>query len=62
MGYPTEFAGSTQNPKKIIETPNLSNQEENSSKKKVCSTLKKKRSHKFRWGLPDGICRLDLKS
>jgi hypothetical protein len=22
-GYPTEFAGSTQNPKKIIETPNL---------------------------------------
>jgi hypothetical protein len=22
-GYPTEFAGSTQNPKKIIRTPNL---------------------------------------
>jgi hypothetical protein len=22
-GYPTEFAGSTQNPKKIIKTPNL---------------------------------------
>jgi hypothetical protein len=57
-GYPTEFAGSTQNPKKIIRTPNLPIRTKNSKKKTMLRTLKKKRSQKFVWELPDGICRL----
>jgi hypothetical protein len=32
-----------------------------SKKKSMFSTLKKKRSQKFVWGLPDGICRIDPK-
>jgi hypothetical protein len=38
------------------------NQEVNFSKKSMLSTLKKKRSKKFVWELPDGICRLNPKS
>jgi hypothetical protein len=49
-GYPTEFAGSTQNPKIIIRTCSM------------LSNFKMKRSQKFVWKLPDGICRLDPKS
>jgi hypothetical protein len=32
-GYPTEFAGSTQNPKKMIETPNIPIRTKNFAKK-----------------------------
>jgi hypothetical protein len=61
-GYPTEFAGSTQNPKKIIRTPNLPIRTKNSPKKTMVSTLKVYRSQKFVWGLPDGICPGSLKN
>jgi hypothetical protein len=61
-GYPTEFTGSTQNPKKIIRKPNLSIRLNIFPKKTMFSTLRKKRSQKFVLGLPDRICRLDLKS
>jgi hypothetical protein len=41
-GYATEFAGSTQNPKKIIGTSNIksTNQNKNVPKKSMFSTLK----------------------
>jgi hypothetical protein len=39
-GYPTEFAGSTQNPKKIIGTPNLPIKTKKFSKKTMFRTLK----------------------
>jgi hypothetical protein len=53
-----EFAGSTQNPKKNIRTPNLSIRTKIFPK----STLKKKMSQKFVLGLPDGICPESLKN
>jgi hypothetical protein len=47
-GYPTEFAGSTQNPKPNIRTPKFDqDQDENFSKISMPSTLKKKMSQKF---------------
>jgi hypothetical protein len=60
--YPTEFAGSTQNLKKIIRTPNLPIRTNIFPKKTMYSTLKKKRSQKFVWELLDEICRLNPKS
>jgi hypothetical protein len=39
-GYPTEFAGSTQNPKKITETLNLPIKTQIFPKKSMFSTLK----------------------
>jgi hypothetical protein len=41
-GYPTEFAGSTQNPKKLIETPNLPIKTKIFPKKNMFSSLKLK--------------------
>jgi hypothetical protein len=61
-GYPTEFAGLTQNPKKIYQNIKSTDQDEHFSKKIMLSTLKKKRSQKLVWELPDGICRLNAKS
>jgi hypothetical protein len=40
MSYPTEFAGSTQNPKKIIGKPNLPIKTKEFPKKSMFSTLK----------------------
>jgi hypothetical protein len=56
------FAGSTQNHKKIIETPNQPIETKKISNKRMFSTSKVKRSQKRVWGLPEGICRLELKS
>jgi hypothetical protein len=39
-GYPSEFAGSTQNPKKIIETPNIPIKTKVFLKKTMFRTLK----------------------
>jgi hypothetical protein len=52
--YPTEFAGSTQNNKKDIRTPNLPIKMKIFSKKKYVSYLKSEKEPK--------ICRLDSKS
>jgi hypothetical protein len=60
--YPTMFANSTQNPNKIIETPNQPIEIKKYSNKRMFSTSKVKRSQKFVWELPDGICRLNPKS
>jgi ribosomal protein S17E len=38
------------------------NHDESFSRKSMLSTLKKKRSQKFVWGLPDRMCRLNPKS
>jgi hypothetical protein len=43
-GYPTEFAGSTQNPKKNNGTPNLPTKTKISPKKSMLNSLKVKRS------------------
>jgi hypothetical protein len=51
-----EFAGSTKNPEKIIEIPNLL------IKTKILAKKKVKRSQKIVWELLDGICRLNPKS
>jgi hypothetical protein len=51
-GYQTEFAGSTQNLKKITGTPNLPIKTK-IIQIKVCLV---KRSQKFVWELPEGIC------
>jgi hypothetical protein len=59
-GYPMKFLCSTQNPKKIIETPNQLLRT-NIFPKKVCLVPKKKRNRTFLWELPDGICRLHPK-
>jgi hypothetical protein len=49
-GWVTDsFTGSTLNPKKISGIPNQ-------PIRTMCSTLKKKRSQTFVWGLPDEIC------
>jgi hypothetical protein len=58
-GYPTEFAGSTQNPKKKYRNAKLTNQNENFNKKSMFLTLKDERSQKFAWWLPNGICKLE---
>jgi hypothetical protein len=52
---PTEFAGSTQNPKKINGTPNLPTKMIIFPKKSLFSSFKVKKSQKFVWELPDGI-------
>jgi hypothetical protein len=49
-GYPTEFAGPTQNPKKIIRTPNLPIRTKIFPKKTV-SNLKSVKEPKFRVGV-----------
>jgi hypothetical protein len=46
-GYPTEFAGSIHDPKKITRTPNLPIRSKIFPKKSMFRTLKKKRSRKF---------------
>jgi hypothetical protein len=46
----------------IVVSSKSTNQDESFSKKSMFSTLKKKRSQKFVWGLPCRICSLDLKS
>jgi hypothetical protein len=53
-GYPTEFAGSTLNPKKIIETSNQPIKTK-ISQKNMFNILKELGNQKFVWGLPDGI-------
>jgi hypothetical protein len=58
----TEFAGPTQNPKKIIRTSNQPIRTKFFPKKSMFSTLKVLRSQNLVWGLPDGICGLDPKS
>jgi hypothetical protein len=55
-GYPTEFAGSTQNPKKITRTPNLPIKKK-IFPKKVFKSLKEPKKE-----LPDGICPESLKN
>jgi hypothetical protein len=60
--YMTKFASSTQNYKKIIKTPNQPFEIKKISKKSFSSTSKVKRSQKFVWELPDGVCRLNPKS
>jgi hypothetical protein len=60
--YPTKFASSTQNHKKVIETPNQPIEIKKISNKSMFNTSKVKRSQKFVWGLPDGVCRLNPKS
>jgi hypothetical protein len=57
----TEFAGLTQNPKKISEHQ-IYQSGRTFFQKSMLGTLKKKRSQKFVWGLPDEICRLNPKS
>jgi hypothetical protein len=47
--------------KKIIETRNQTT-EKKILKKSMFNTSKVKRSQKFMWRLPDGICKLDPKS
>jgi hypothetical protein len=59
----TEFASSTQNPKKKkLEHHNNQSKREFSQKKTMFSTFKVKITQKFVSVLPDEICRLDLKS
>jgi hypothetical protein len=60
--YPTKFASSTRKHKKIIEIPNQTIETKQISNKSMFSTSEVKRSQKFVWGLPDGICRLNPKS
>jgi hypothetical protein len=60
-GYPTEFAGSTQNPRKYRNIKST-NKNENFPKKSMFSTSNVYRSHKFVWGLSDGICPGSLKN
>jgi hypothetical protein len=47
MSYPTEFAGSTQNLKKMIGTPNLPIKTKIFPKINIFSTSKVERSQKF---------------
>jgi hypothetical protein len=53
--YPTKFAYTTQNPKKIIRTPNQPIRTKILPKKSMFCTLKVYRSQKFVWRLPDRI-------
>jgi hypothetical protein len=53
--YPTEFAGSTQNLKKRIETQNQPIETKKILKKSMFCTLREERSQIFVWRLPDGI-------
>jgi hypothetical protein len=59
-GYTAELAGSTQNPKKMIEKTTLPTKTK-IFPKSMFSSLKVKRSLKFVSELPDGICRLNPK-
>jgi hypothetical protein len=52
----------TQKHKKVIETPNQPIEIKKISNKSMFNTSKVKRSQKFVWGLPDGVCRLNPKS
>jgi hypothetical protein len=58
--YPTEFAASSQNQKKNIETPNQPIETRNFSKKSMFSTSKLERSQKILCGLRNELCILDL--
>jgi hypothetical protein len=58
----TEFAGSTQNPKKKYENIKSTNQNEIFPKKSMFSTYNVYRSQKFVWRLPDGTRSGSLKS
>jgi hypothetical protein len=60
--YPTKFASSTQNHKKVVEIPNQPIEIKKISNKSMFSTSKVKRGQKFVWGLLDGICGLNPKS
>jgi hypothetical protein len=60
--YPTKFASSTQQHKKVIETPNQPIEIKKISNKSMFSSSKVKRRQKLVWGLPDGVCRLNSKS
>jgi hypothetical protein len=48
--------------KKGIEIPNQPIEIKKNSNKSIFSTSKVKRRQKFVWGLPDRVCRLNLKS
>jgi hypothetical protein len=60
--YPIKFANSTQKHKKIIKTPNQPIEKKKISNKSMFNTSKVRRRQKFKRGLHDGVCRLDLKS
>jgi hypothetical protein len=57
--YPTKFASSTQNHKKVIETPNQPIEIKKISNESMFSTSKVKRRPKIVWRLPDGVCRFN---
>jgi predicted nucleic acid-binding protein len=51
--YPTKFASSNQQHKKVIEKPNQPIEIKKISNKSMFSTSNLKRRQKFVWGLPD---------
>jgi hypothetical protein len=57
--YPMEFAGSTQNHKKIIGTSNLPKSKRKMPQKTMFRTLIVEENQKFVLELPNGICRLN---
>jgi hypothetical protein len=59
--YTKKFAGSTQNPEKIIEQQ-IMQSERKFSQKNYVYYLKKEKKQKIRMRVPDGICRLVPKS